>query len=479
MEAFGRLADEVGCLEACLGFEPINEPHRGLVNLHAFHNFNYTTDLHIGHCPSLAESLALGSGYAQTVNYYVKSWPFPTRISHRSLIDPKGRSAWLPLTGEMVDRPQGLGRCVWRAHGLWDWDEEKQTTIVLQHDYFDHDHRFGQEGRRIEWYRDFYAPFLRRFSDRVSRKNSHYLTFIEPIPNECIPPWPPAHQVDSIEALNDTNQPDRLVYAPHFYDLNVLFNKSYTWMSVNVQGLSRGKFILKALYFGARGLRKNYREQISTIIKQSHSSLGVGVVPVFIGEVGLPFDLNMGTAFKTGCYDKQRELMNSLIGAMEDNLVGFTLWNYNPYNKVEYGDGWNKEDFSVINSDRIVDGGPIRPDYRNRVHENDEIYRGGRTLDVVIRPYAVKVAGYPIWSHWDCNTLRYQFEWNSIGSDEQEEVTDKSCLTEIYVPGYHYAEERMCVKLSDGCYRFDEVQQTLYVWHQAHANGEVRHSLSF
>jgi hypothetical protein len=124
---------------------------------------------------------------------------------------------------------------------------------------------------------------------------------MEPISNEFLHPWLPhrlgkhqalAQQVGSTDALsNNINHSHRLVYAPHFYDLNVLFNKYYAWVSVNVQELSRGMFILKALHFGAQGLRKNYREQMSTIIKRSHPSLGVGRVPVLIGEVGIPFDL--------------------------------------------------------------------------------------------------------------------------------------------------------------------------------------------
>lgn len=39
VEAFGRLADEVGGLEACLGFEPMNEPDRGLINLLDFREY--------------------------------------------------------------------------------------------------------------------------------------------------------------------------------------------------------------------------------------------------------------------------------------------------------------------------------------------------------------------------------------------------------------------------------------------------------
>ncbi|KAF4122361.1 Cellulase (glycosyl hydrolase family 5) [Geosmithia morbida] len=483
--AFGRLADEVGGLEACIGFEPINEPHRGLINLHGFHQWNYETDLHIGHYPSFAQALALGSGYAQTVDFYVKSWPFPTRVSHRSLVDPQGRSAWLSHSREVsVSEQHGMGQCVWRAHGVWDWDDKKKTPVILKPDYFDCDHRPGREGKQIEWYRDFYGPFIEKFTDRVSRSEGNNFTFIEPIPNEFMPPWKtedgetndsPLEQKYSAPTYIDSKRPHNMVYAPHFYDLNVLFSKHHSWMSVNVQGLSRGMFILKALYFGVRGLHKNYKKQIGNIIDYGHKSLGTNV-PTIIGEVGISYDINGNFAFLTGCYDAQRQLMNALIDAMESNFTGFTLWNYNPHNRVEYGDGWNKEDFSVINGDEIDEQGPILPDYRNREHEDDELYRGGRVLDVIIRPYAVKTAGKPLKSVWDYRTLRYDFAWRSE-SNGKAATGGKARTTEIFIPKYHYSNYELRVTLSDGEWSFDADAQTLLVQHNVH-EGTAQHTIT-
>jgi hypothetical protein len=158
IECFGRLADRVGHLEAVMGIDIMNEPHRGYVGNTDWNKWNYETDLHIGHFPSLLQSLALGSGYKQAVPFYVKSWPFPSRISHDSIIDPLGKSAWLK------DGP--LGQCVWRAHGAWEWNKEKDEPVILKQDFFTRDCRPGQENRKIEWYRDCYAPFLARFTDR-------------------------------------------------------------------------------------------------------------------------------------------------------------------------------------------------------------------------------------------------------------------------------------------------------------------------
>ncbi|KAH8201632.1 hypothetical protein TruAng_004238 [Truncatella angustata] len=479
IEAFGRLADEIGDLEACIGFEPINEPHRGLVNLHGFEGWNYETDLHIGYYPSFTQALALGSGYAQTVPYYVKSWPWPTRISHRTVVDPKGRSAWLSDTsGATVDRPRGVGKCIWRSYGVWDWDAKREVPIVIRPDYFEKDHRPGREGRDLEWYRDCYAPFLQRFSERMSRKVSSQLSFVEPIPNEFMPQWP--SQSDSKirrkqsyavqTMLSPKERPQNFVYAPHFYDLNVVFSKLHSWMNVNVQGLSRGMFVLNALYFGAGGLRKNYRKQIGNIVKYGHMSLGK--VPTLIGEVGFPYDINNGHAFLTGDYDKQRELMGALVSAMEDNLLdGFTLWNYNPDNRAEYGDGWNKEDFSVVNSDEQVmvgDGhGHIvkaRPDYRNSAHEKHELYRGGRVLDAVIRPYAVKIAGTPISSNWNERTLRFEFQWRYRAHKKSKSAEEESLTTEIYMPAYHYRGRQIHVTATYGLdWTYTADTQTLYV----------------
>lgn len=458
IEAFGRLSDEVGSLEACLGFEPMNEPDRGLINLEDFNGWNYNTDLHIGFFPSLIQSLALGSGYPQKVPYYVKSWPWPTRQSHQTLLDPKGRSAWLTAaTNPVVDQPRGMGKCVWHVHGVWDWDEQKKQPVVLQRDYFGHDHRAGREAHKIEWYRDCYAPFVLKFTARVSGRFQKHLSFVEPLPNQFMPPWE-AEDSGILQTRHktstaiDLDRPQNLVYAPHFYDLNVLFSKTHTAMSVNVQGLSRGMFILRALYFGAAGLRKNYASQLRNLVQHAHAFLGQ--LPIVIGEVGIPFDVNGRTAFKTGNFDSQRELMHALISAMEDNLVAFTLWNYNPINVAEHGDGWNDEDFSIVTSNHTV------ADYRNKQHEHDELYRGARALDVAIRPYAVKVAGVPTRSHWDPRTLMFEFEWQS-GPDRP--TTEKSRVTEVYLPAYHYAAHKLHIKVHDCEWSVDAEKQTLYI----------------
>lgn len=72
------------------------------------------------------------------------------------------------------------------------------------------------------------------------------------------------------------------------YDLHALFSKKFGTMTVNVQGLSRGKFLPSYLYFG-KSVRRNYEVQIRTLVQEAAKQLGE--VPVVIGECGIPIDL--------------------------------------------------------------------------------------------------------------------------------------------------------------------------------------------
>jgi hypothetical protein len=78
------------------------------------------------------------------------------------------------------------------------------------------------------------------------------------------------------------------VFAPHWYDLNTMFTKKLGFMTVNVQGLARGMFLLKALYFGEQ-IKDNYALQIGTLVEQAKAKLGN--VPIVFGECGVPIDM--------------------------------------------------------------------------------------------------------------------------------------------------------------------------------------------
>jgi len=159
-------------------------------------------------------------------------------------------------------------------------------------------------------------------------------------------------------------------------------------------------------------------------------------VPILVSEVGIPYDVNGSTALRDGDYSVQHTLLSTLISALDRNLVSFTLWNYNPANTADEGDGWNKEDFSIINMEKQA------ADQANK-RRDDPLYAGGRTLGAILRPYACKVAGDPISTSWDERKLRFSFAWRN----GQQAV---SAPTEVYVPDYVFRGHQLHVSQSDG-----------------------------
>lgn len=172
LAAYGRLADILSPLPALIGFEVQNEPHRGYIELYSWDAWDYNTDLHIGLVPTLRQSLALGEGYSQAVNVWEKSWPFPTRKTGVRQVDPKGISVWTTKE-DSTER----GSCLWQSQGVWEWDKDKAKAKILREDYFTNDPRPSEvvnegtlaqtkPGDKVEWYRDCYAPFAKRFAAR-------------------------------------------------------------------------------------------------------------------------------------------------------------------------------------------------------------------------------------------------------------------------------------------------------------------------
>ncbi|WFD00469.1 hypothetical protein MYAM1_003218 [Malassezia yamatoensis] len=461
MAAYTLLIQAVSSCEAYLGFDVINEPHRGLINLTSFHQWCYETDLHIGHFPPALQSMALGDGHPQSIPFYAKSWPFPSRISHTSHITP-AQSVWLDPSQNPFSSTRTATGCLWREHGVWAWDESKQKPVVLQADYFSVDPRAGHHRRPVEFYSDFYAPFVNRLADRMHRICPEAMLLVEPIPNEFMPRWNPHAKSTShtVDTTISAPLPRNFVYAPHFYDLNVLFFKAYSGFSVNVQGLSRGMFILRAIYFGTQGLAKNYYYQLKQLTTAGYDSLGR--VPIVVGEVGIPFDVNNTLQEIPGNYRVQNQLLGALVSALERNLISFTLWNYNPRNTVEQGDAWNQEDFSLINLEAVAaDQGNLRRD--------EILYRGGRAIDAVLRPYVCKIDGVPLSTYWDAGRSTLEFHWRNLSQSSGQP-------TEVYVPDYHARGLQLNIRLSDGTYRYDEHLQTLYISH-SNLQPNARHSL--
>ena len=110
------------------------------------HGFDYNTDLHLGpirmlshvivcltalthETASALQSFMLGAGYPTEVGVWTRSFPMPTRLTSKEVLNQDGRKAWHP------DGPT-QGRCVWEMHGVWGWDVNKNEGVVLRENYF-------------------------------------------------------------------------------------------------------------------------------------------------------------------------------------------------------------------------------------------------------------------------------------------------------------------------------------------------------
>ncbi|KAK5799525.1 glycoside hydrolase superfamily [Linnemannia elongata] len=463
LECYRHLAKRLSRLDAVVGFEVMNEPHPGYVGLKNLNRYDFNSNLFFGDSPSALESFALGDGMALPIEVWVKSWPFPTKKERTRIINAGKESVWLE------------GECLWRQHGVWSVNEKTGKPRLDRPDYFTKDPNTGE---KLDFNR-FYLDFVNRYSRAIQSVLPSAFIFVGPIPNEPAPVWTPGDHEDNI------------VYAPHWYDLHSIFNKSFDGrITHDVQSLSKGKNVFSATYFGLKGAKKNYHGQLANVLRLGLQN--VGTKPCLVGECGIPMDINQRAAFMSGDYGYHAKFLDAVLSAMESNLLSFTLWNYNATNDNTYGDHWNGEDFSIFSLDSpqpspqvatiMNDDSPFDRSYFCFDHEsthddgpNHIEHIGGRALDAVVRPYAAKVAGEPLSSNFDFNTLQYTFRYCNYTETPVPLVHGTVLMfeTEVFIPSFHYDDTGLEILVSDGDWRYVKERQTLYYRHKDMEPGAV------
>ncbi len=134
--------------------------------------------------------------------------------------------------------------------------------------------------------------------------------------------------------------------------------------------------------------------------------------------------------------------MDRTLRAMEDTLLGYTIWNYTPDNDNAHGDQWNGEDLSIFSRD-------LQKDPAN-------IHSGGRALDAVVRPYPRATAGEPLKLSFDYRRRIFQYEFRHC--------SDIHTPTEIFIPDFQYPDGYN-VWVTDGEMEVRKAQQLLVYTH--------------
>jgi len=400
IEAIRQVALRLRGLPFVVGYDTMNEPLPGYIG---WEDLNRPPRLlRIGPTPTPLQSMALGEGFPAEIEEWKLTMLGPRRAGVWRL-DPKGTRAWLPGRG-----------CIWREHGIWEPGPDGAPSL-LQPGYF-----AIRGSRVVDFGQDYYRPFVRRFAEAIRSADPQAILFVEASPFEGAPHW-------------QAGDPDRIVYAPHWYDDFVLVLKSFTpFLAFDA---SKARVVI-----GPAAIRKSFREQLASLQRVAMRDLGG--VPTIIGEVGIPFDMQGKRAYRTGDYRAQTKALDRTFRAIEDNLLSVTLWNYTADNTNARGDQWNDEDLSLFSRDQQANP-----------HDLDS---GGRALEAAIRPYARAVAGAPLRMEFDRGSRRFTFEFRH----------DPACdaPTEIYLPSIQFGEGCR-VELSDGSYRLDASAQVLEYRH--------------
>jgi hypothetical protein len=275
-------------------------------------------------------------------------------------------------------------------------------------------------GRFVDFSRDYWRPFLNRAAAAVRDEHPDAIAFVQPEYGAVGPPW-------------GRNDAERIVYAPHWYDLVTLFLKRF------VPGLALD-LTRRGPVFGVGGVERHFAHELQEQIR--HGRERMGGAPTLFGEFGIPFDLNGRSAYRSGNYGATEWAMARTFQAMDDALASGTIWNYTPDHGAAHGDQWNDEDLSIYTPEH--QGDPADPS------------AGGRALRAVVRPYPMATAGTPLRMRYDVRSrvFRYRFRHDP----------DVAAPTEIFVPRLHYPKG--ChVHVSDGEIRLDMDRQLLQYYH--------------
>jgi hypothetical protein len=222
---------EAGDLEydPVIGWESLNEPNRGLISYQDLTAIPKEQKLQKGTSPTAWQAILTGSGRACEID----TWDFGGMGPYKSgtaLIDPEGRSAWLPSHyddshyGWKRDPGWKLGECLWAQHGVWD----PESDTILRKDYFAKNPHNGDKISYEYFTNHYYMSHYRKYSAMVKSIFPDSLMFCQP-PVLEIPP--------KIKGTEDDDP--NMIFAPHFYDgITLLTKKWFVYLQGHSIGIS-------------------------------------------------------------------------------------------------------------------------------------------------------------------------------------------------------------------------------------------------
>ncbi|CAJ0901691.1 4461_t:CDS:2, partial [Entrophospora sp. SA101] len=227
----------------------------------------------------------------------------------------------------------------------------------------------------------------------------------------------------------------------------------------------RGKYFgyLPALRIGTPAIKKNFADQLGVIKEEAKE---------YLGEIGIPYDLDNGEASRTGDYSQQIKAMDANISALEANLLNYTIWNYCSDNNFQWGDQWNGEDLSIYslgNEQNQDDDIELPNNCLNSMEPSKkmnikDLNKGGRALQGLLRPFPMKTYGEPVSLEFNPWAKIFKYVYRNLSAS-----APPGFPTEIYLPTYHFGgilNVDFTVKTTSGLFIWDKDEQKICYWHQ-------------
>ncbi|KIW15051.1 hypothetical protein PV08_07838 [Exophiala spinifera] len=498
-----RIHDAGGLEDDCIiGWESMNEPHRGLVGWEDLDALPEDLKMRKGTCPTPWQAMLTGAGRAVEVDVYDFNTFGPYK-SGRELVDPEGVSAWLrpdwddTRYGWKRDPGWKLGECLWAQQGVWDPDNDQ----LLKKDYFATIPKSGIKLDYEKFTNLYYMDHFRKYRDALRAIHKDCIILMQSAVLE-IPPL--------IKDTPDDEQ--RLIFASHYYDGLTLIQKHWNkFYNVDVFGLLRHKYSNPAfaVRLGQTAIRNCLRDQLKAIREEGIEHLGEH--PTLFTEIGIPFDLDDKYAYKTGDYSSQISSLDANHYALEGSgAQGYTLWTYVGQNNHQWGDMWNGEDLSIVSVDdpllpnsssisRLPTANPSTsslgrksasysgetlsesttinpanlrdalklPEITQKPASTSADNAGLRAAEAYVRPSPIATVGDVVKYGFDLNSVTFTF------SLVASQATKEEYPTEIFLPEFHFPPGKTSVEVSGGRWRIDvldvdgEGMQIMNWWHGA------------
>jgi hypothetical protein len=379
--------------KAIIGWEAMNEPHPGFIGCRDL-NGPANRVVALGAVPSPWEAMAAASGKPVKVPVYIPWLKNPVRTG-RALINPRGLSLFKP----------GFS-CPWKQAGVWAGEGEDMRLLKK-------DHFALYKGRPARFNDDFLKPFMSRFFDRMREAGRPAIFFVQGFPQGEPLSWSAADGEGAAHGF-------------HCYDGPTLFTKTFRpWITADEK---TGRVIL-----GREKTAAFYSLRLKSLREWTRDNMGD--MPCFLGEFGLPFDLNNRRAYRgKEDYRLHEEALSLYYDGIDENLLHAAIWNYTPGNTPGEGDGWNGEDLSI--------------------------YLGGkgRAMGGWLRPYPIATAGVPLLVRWDRKRAFFRYRFRAVAAIEAP--------TEIYAPP-EWLGSKPLIRVSGGLQgEYREEERRIFVYNQ-------------